>query len=148
MGYVLLAAISAVGLVASATCHLAGWLGADLPYGKLPFAAMHVGVFLVWIPLVLCANRTMPKDGKGNVDHLLAELPVWVRVSVGVLFAYAIGNFLLFMWKAREFPKGQVPYSLELRGFSGHWIMFYGVAWAGFVGLGRLARKRRTRPNT
>jgi hypothetical protein len=30
-----------------------------------------------------------------------------------------------------------------VRGFFGHWMMFYGVATAGFVALARLARKRR-----
>lgn len=145
MTYSLLAVASAAGLLASAACHLAGWLWIDPPWGKSVFA-LHVGIFAVWIPLVINANRTMPKGNGGNLDHLLAELPVWARIGVGVLFVYAIAHFLLFMWQAGRYPKTEVPLALQVRGFSGHWMMFYAAATAGFVGLGRLARKRRTGP--
>jgi hypothetical protein len=145
MGYRLLAAISFLGLFASVGCHLAGWLGDDPPGGKAAFA-LHAGIFAVWVPLVVCANRTMPPGAGGNLDHLLAELPRWARAAVGALFGYALVNFVSFVWSAGQYPKGGVPLALEVRGVSGHWMLFYGVAWAGFVALARLARLARKRP--
>jgi hypothetical protein len=96
MVYAILALVSAAGLLASVACHLVGWLGIDPPAGKAAFA-LHVGIFVVWIPLVINANRTMPKGAGGNLDLLLAELPAWARAAVGALFVYAIAHFLLFL---------------------------------------------------
>jgi len=142
MGYLILATIAAVGLLASITCHLLGWLQVEPPLGKSIFV-LHGGIFVVWIPLVIFANRTMPKPGRNNMDHLLAELPKWMRVATGILFVYAILNFVYFIYCTSQYPKHGVPFSIELRGFSGHWMMFYGTAMAGFIALSRLARKRR-----
>ena len=142
MTYRGLAIIAAIGLVASVACHIMGWLQIEPPWGKSVFF-LHIGIFVVWIPLVLSANRTMPKSGRNNVDHLLAELPKWARVTLGVLGAYVVMNFVYFIYCTHQYPKHGVPFSVELRGFSGHWMLFYGCALAGFVGLARLERKRR-----
>jgi len=143
MGYLLLAMIAAAGFVASLACHLMGWLHIEPPLGKSVFL-LHIGIFIVWIPLVVFANRTMPKPGRGNFGHLLAELPKWGRIATGGLFAYALLNFVYFIFCTRQYPRHGVPPSVELRGFSGHWMMFYGIASAGFVALARLARKRKS----
>ena len=142
MGYLILAVLAAVGLLASLGCHLMGWLQVEPPWGKSVFL-LHIGIFVVWVPLVILANRTMPKPGRGNLEHLLAELPRWVRFATSGLFTYALLNFAYFIYCTRQYPKHGVPFSVELRGFSGHWMMFYGIASAGFVALARLARKRR-----
>ena len=142
MAFLFLAVVAAAGLLASIACHLMGWLHVEPPWGRSVFL-LHIGIFLVWIPLVVFANRTMPKTGRGNFEHLLAELPRWARVATGLLFAYALLNFAYFIICTYQYPKHGVPFSVELRGFSGHWMMFYGVAWAGFVGLARLAQKRK-----
>jgi hypothetical protein len=140
--YTLLPLVSAAGLMASAGCHVAALLGATPPGGKAAFA-LHVGIFAVWIPLVICANRTKPDGAGGNLDLLLAELPGWVGGAALLLFAYAIVNFVTFLAAATQYPRGQVPLALELRGFSGHWMMFYGIATIGFLGLARRGRKAR-----
>jgi len=145
LGCRLLATFAACGLVASMGCHLMGWLHIEPPWGKSVFL-LHLGIFVVWVPLVFLANRTMPKPGRGNMDHLFAELPKWMRVAAGTLFVYALLNFAWFIYCTRQYPRHGVPFSVELRGFSGHWMMFYGVAAAGFVALSRLARKRHHTP--
>ncbi|EEF61796.1 hypothetical protein [Pedosphaera parvula] len=142
MGYILLMVTALTGLIASIACHLMGWLHVEPPWGKSVFI-LHVGIFVVWFPLVILANRTMPKAGRNNMKHLLAVLPKWVRVACAVLFAYAILHFVYFIYCTQQYPKHGVPFYLELRGFSGHWMMFYGIASAGFVALGRLARKSK-----
>lgn len=141
MGYHLLAGISAVGLLASVGCHLMGWMQKVPPWGKSTFW-LHIGIFLVWFPLVTLANRTMPDRERGNLEHLLKELPGWARSLGTALFAYALLNFMFFIFSSQQYPRNKVPFLVELRGFSGHWMMFYGFAVAGFVALGRLARKR------
>ena len=141
MLYRIAALVAAIGFVASVGCHLMAWLQMEPAGGKWVFI-LHVGILVLWFPLVMMANRTMPKPGRGNVDHLLAELPKWAGRVVSALFFYALLNFAYFIYCTQEYPKNKVPFSLELRGFSGHWIMFYSAAWAGFVGLARLARKR------
>jgi hypothetical protein len=142
MGYLLLAVVASAGFLASVICHLMGWLHMEPPWGKSVFV-LHVGFLVLWFPLVIFATRTMPKPGRGNLDHLLAELPKWVRSAVTVLFVYALLNFAYFMYCTSQYPKHEVPFYLELRGFSGHWMMFYGIAAIGFVALSRLAGKRR-----
>jgi hypothetical protein len=142
MAYILLAVIAAAGLLASIACHIMGWLHIEPPGGKSVFV-LHVGFLVLWIPLVILANRTMPKPGRNNLDHLLAELPKWVRLGISTLFAYALLNFAYFIYCTRQYPKHGVPFSIELRGFSGHWMLFYGVASAGFVALARLRKRRQ-----
>jgi len=142
MGFIFLAVVAAAGLFASVACHLMSWLLIEPPWGQSVFL-LHIGIFIVWIPLVIFANRTMPKRGRGNLEHLFAVLPRWVRVATSALFAYALLNFGYFAYCTRVYPKHGVPFLLELRRFSGHWMMFYGVALAGLVGLARVSRKRR-----
>jgi hypothetical protein len=143
MIYFIPAAFALIGLVASIACHLMGWLQVAPPWGKGAFL-LHLGLFVLWIPLVGCANRAMPAKRRNNVEHLLKELPKWVRIAVGSLFVYALLNFVYFIFCTSQYPKHKVPLFLELRGFSGHWMMFYGCALAGYVALGRLARKQKS----
>ena len=143
MGYLFLALIAAVGFAASVTCHLMGWLQLELPWGKSVFL-LHAGIFVVWLPLVIFANRTMPtKSRRNNFEHLLAELPKWVKTVLGGLFVYALLNFGYFIFCTSQYPRHEVPFFVELRGFSGHWMVFYGVASVGFVALRGLARKQK-----
>src|SRR2546423_5832796 len=121
MGYLVLALIAAAGLLASVVCHVMGCLHLEPPWGKSVFV-LHIGFLILWFPLVLFANRTMPKPGRGNFDHLLAELPKWVRVGVYSLFVYALLNFAYFIYATSQSPKHRVPFPVELRGFSGHWM--------------------------
>jgi hypothetical protein len=143
MGYLFLAALAVVGFVASIVCHLMGWLHLEPPWGKSVFV-LHIGLLVLWIPLVTFATRTMPKPGRSNTEHLFAELPRWVRPAAGVLCVYALLNFAWFMYCASRYPPGSnVPSYLQLRFISGHWMLFYGMATMGFIALARLARKRK-----
>ena len=137
--YSALAWFAALGLFLSIVCHLLSWARLTPPGGQAAFL-LHLGIFVVWVPLVFCANRTKPGGGRGNVDHLLEPLPRWVGPALSGVFAYAFISFFVFMAMTRQYPKHSVPAWLELRGFSGHWMLFYSVALAGFVGLKRLKK--------
>lgn len=137
MGYLFLAMLAASGLIASFACHLMGWLQVDPPWGRSVFL-LHVGFIVLWFPLVIFANRTMPKGASGNFEHLLAELPGWARSVVTIFFAYTLLNFAYFIYCRSQYPRNAVPFHIELRGFSGHWMLFYGMAAIGFLALARL----------
>jgi hypothetical protein len=102
--------------------------------------ALHAGIFIVWIPLVIFATRSAPDRRRGNLEHLLAVLPDGARVAMYGLFGYAFLNFAYFLYSSSPYPRHEVPFRLELRGFSGHWMLFYGVAAIGFVALERLVQ--------
>jgi hypothetical protein len=136
--YSFLAFLSAVGLFLSACCHLLSWVHVEPPGGEAAFV-LHVGIFLVWVPLVFCSKRAQGQSGRQTRNQLLEGLPGWVQGCVSTVFAYAMVNFVLFMILASQYPKHEVPLYLELRGFSGHWILFYTVALTGFIGLRRKA---------
>ena len=140
MIYLVLAWIAALGFIASVVCHVMGWLQVEPAWGKSVFV-LHIGILVLWIPLVILANRTMPAGSRSNMAHLFAELPAWAGRAVAIFGFYVALNFVYFMYRTSQFPKGKVPFYLTLRGFSGHWMLFYGVAFVGFIALSRLARK-------
>ena len=137
----LLALVSCGGFVLSVYCHVLGLQHLEPPWGKSSFF-LHIGIFVVWIPLVLFAERTKPQGTRNNLNHLMALLPTWLRFGVNGIFIYALVNFGYFMMQTHSYGKGETPFYLELRGFSGHWMMFYSMATAGFVALARLYRKK------
>ena len=144
MLYSLLAFISGVGLLLSGVCHLLSWFHLAPPGGKAAFL-LHIGIFVVWLPLVICSNQTASTPGRGNFDPLLQQLPIWARKCVFGIFVYAMINFVVFLVLTADYPKHVVPFWLELRGFSGHWMLFYTVSLAGFVGLRRLRQSVQNR---
>jgi len=137
--YVAFAILAATGFFASLLCHVLSWLPGAPPVPQAVFA-LHVGMFVVWIPLVIFATRSAPDRRRGNLEHLLAVLPEGARIAVYGLFGYALLNFVYFLYSSRVYPRHHVPFQLELRGFSGHWMLFYGVAAIGFVALERLVQ--------
>jgi hypothetical protein len=138
--YAILATLAAMGFVASLACHVLSWIpGAlDLPQSVM---LLHLGMFIVWIPLVIFATRSAPDHKRGNLEHLFAVLPLGARVAAGCLFGYALLNFAYFFYTSSPYPRHHVPFQLTVRGFSGHWMLFYGIAAIGFVALDRLVQK-------
>jgi hypothetical protein len=95
------------------------------------FWILHIGIFVVWFPAVLVAQRTA-----GNVNRkdswkiVLRGTPEWMRYMVYGFFGYAVINFLLFVAKAPTGSGGTNPPAVVWRGFSGHWMAFYFAALA------------------
>jgi hypothetical protein len=120
---------SAIGLVVSLWVHLGAVMGRRVAPEAF-FFILHVGIFVVWIPAVLVAQRLV-----GNVNRkdlwkvVLKDSPGWMRYMVYGFFGYAIVNFLLFMTKAPSGGSGNPP-AVVWRGFSGHWMAFYSAALA------------------
>lgn len=123
-------ALSAAGLVISLWVHLGAVMGrrvAPEPF----FWMLHVGIFLVWFPAILVAQKRV-----GNMQRkdfwkvVLNGSPEWMRYTVYGFFGYALINFALFILKAPYGSRGDNPSTADWRGFSGHWMAFYSAAFA------------------
>lgn len=124
--------LAACGFALSIAAHCIALVGADIPGGKLVWG-LHIGIFVVWIPAVL---TSMQMTGRANRKDFwkvaTAGCPSWMRRAGYIIFGYAILNFIVFMATTGGQSKhltGDAPPAV-VRGFSGHWMIFYGAAFA------------------
>jgi hypothetical protein len=122
--------LAAAGLALSVIAHVLAIAGIELPGGQLVWS-LHMGIFVVWIPTVLVSMRaTRHVSQKDYWKVAFSGCPVWMKRTLYGLFGYAIFNFILFMFLSNDGPRptGDAPASV-IRGFSGHWMIFYGAAF-------------------
>lgn len=123
--------LAAIGFILSVAAHLAAVAGSPIPFGKAVWG-LHIGIFVVWLPTVLVGTRlTRGANRKDYWKIALAGCPKWMRTALYLLFGYALLNFVLFLATTASHPqpKGSAPPEV-VRGFSGHWMVFYGAAFA------------------
>jgi hypothetical protein len=125
--------LAACGLALSIVAHCMALAGVPIPGGKLVWG-LHLGIFVVWIPTVITSMQTTRYANRKDFWKVaLAGCPLWMRRGFYVLFGYGILNFLVFMATTANQPKqqqtGDAPPSV-VRGFAGHWMIFYGAAFA------------------
>ena len=114
--------IAALGLVLSVFVHLSALLQFRNPLGKAAWA-LHVGIFVVGFPAVLVAQRlTNEAKQKDWWRVALRGCPRWMQYMTYAFFVYAILNFGLFVLTGKAAKEDE---SIVLRGFSGHWMVFY-----------------------
>lgn len=117
-----LIALAAIGLFASAVVHVCALLGIQNPFG--PYAwALHVGIFVIWLPAVIVSNRATQDVSFKRKDFwtiALSGCPPWMSKMVKGLFVYALLNFGLFMVRTIGLKHHAIERSVELQGFSGH----------------------------
>jgi hypothetical protein len=151
----------------SMVVHVAAVLGVDVQ-DRVPLVwLLHVGVFVVAVPMILA----MRKWKSGSFSSLLRGLPIWARAFTISLLAYVVLNFISFMASAADGQPAERDhrYLLEdrgkfvreltaeeyhsrcartVRGFSGHWLAFYFLSFAVLVlheeTLGTRDPRRRT----
>lgn len=150
----LVAVTALVGFIVSLVVHVSAILGVDAS-ARIPFVwLLHLGVFVVCIPLVLSIQKVF--GPRPTIAQVRAAFPGWV-VALGVaVLAYVVVNFLLFVVAAdagspsirdgkfvledhgrfvRELTS--IEYTAfkakEVRGVSGHWLYFYYMAFAYFM---------------
>ena len=117
---------AAAGFILSLIAHLLSILGVRQPGGDIVFF-LHMGIFVIWIPAVFLSQ------GRRNKD-ILDQIPRWMKYTISVLFVYALLNFAYFMTVApkrgsKEINQHPAPAKV-VRGFSGHWMIFYGAGFA------------------
>ena len=122
--------LSALGFGLSAYAHVMSVLGKSLFWGGSVWF-LHIGIFVVWLPAVIAAQRVM-RDApqKDFWKIILAGCPAWMKTAQILVFVYAIANFLYFAptHPARTHLENTDP--SVIRGFSGHWLIFYGAAFS------------------
>jgi hypothetical protein len=142
-----------VGWLLAAATHAASLAGIDVAERIPAVWALHVGIFPVFAPVIFSARRLL--GPKPSLSQLRAVLPAWVMAAGVTVFVYAMVNFMLFLAAAQGGTAasvngryvlqnhGEVIRELndteytafkanELRGFSGHWLLFYFVPFAYF----------------
>ena len=150
----LIALIALLGFLVSLAVHISALSGIDVNTHWPSVWVLHFGIFVVFIPFVFSSRKAF--GAKLKLAELRGSFPTWV-IAVGIaIFAYAAVNFLLFMLATEggnpDFRDGkyvllshgklireltQAEYSSfranEIRGFSGHWLVFYFVPFAYFM---------------
>ena len=141
-GLYALAILAAAGFAVSLLVHVAAWAGVAPPQAAW---ALHVGILVVWLPTVL-VSQGLTRNFKQR-DFWTAALrgaPPWTPVALKWLMGYAVVNFLLFIFQTILGARSNDP-ALQARGFSGHWMIFYGAAAATLFSAGQL-RERGDQP--
>jgi hypothetical protein len=120
--------LAALGFLLSVAAHVASIAGVPLPGGQSIWL-LHTGIFVVWVPTILISHSVVRGKRRRDVwKVLLSGCPPWMRVLGYALVAYVVVNFLYFMTTTSgSHPGGASP--SVIRGFSGHWMLFYGVAF-------------------
>lgn len=149
----LLAFIALVGMTLSLVVHVAALLGINASV-RYPWVwGLHLGIFVVFVPALYSSKGDFNRQPRLTFSELREGVPDWLVVFGAALFLYAFVNFALFMVASQ----GGVPaenaghFVLEnhgkfirditaaeyaamktndLRGFSGHWMVFYFVSFA------------------
>jgi hypothetical protein len=128
----LLIVYAATGLILSLSVHLLSYTGIQFG-GDALFFGLHVGIFPLWLPVVLIAQEmTNNAPRKDFWKIAMSGCPVWMKYMTSGFFGYAIVNFLLFMVfeQTRSHGGEAFPTASFWRGFSGHWMAFYSAGMA------------------
>lgn len=125
----LFAFLASLGFGASLVTHVAGFLGISRPFGFDPWP-LHGGIFVVWFPAVFVAIRlTRDFPQKDYWKAALRGCPQWMRHGLYVVGAYAVISFVVFFATTAQLSGAEEEHQV-LRGFSGHWLIFYFAAFA------------------
>ena len=129
--------LSALGLFLSCYAHVIALLGMQPAWGESAWF-LHIGIFVVWLPVVLFSQRVMrgvPQKDFWKV--MFAGCPDWMRAVQKIVLTYAVANFLYFMFVSSSTNSADDTDPSVIRGFSGHWLIFYGAAFSTFYSLYR-----------
>ena len=149
-----LLAIAVGGWILSTIAHLVTFLGIA-PNKICPWIwLLHLGIFVVWFPMIFVSGKTMKPGYRKSFKELMPHAPSWMPRLCGILFAYALFNFFftIFVLNKGGNPSvidgekvlqshGKIIRKLSdeeyrwheaysVRMFSGHWMLFYGIATA------------------
>jgi hypothetical protein len=165
---ILLLLLAILGFCASAVVHGSSFLD-PMPVGMDRAWPLHIGIFLVFIPMLLMQRRRSGTARPRSLPEAFPHAPRWMVLAVGALGAYAVVNFVAGMLLLGAFSGekivdqngqhvalrnravartvGEAEYqqhqAREVRLFSGHWMLFY---WVAAVGIADGLRRRKAEP--
>jgi len=143
---------AACGLILSLIVHVLSFFGIAIG-GQALFFGLHGGIFPLWLPVVLIAQRMASGARRKDFWKIaLSGCPPWMKYMTYGFFIYALVNFALFLALSVQHsqPKqfgADVP-AFVVHGFSGHWMAFYSAGLAILTtayrrGISNLQRKCR-----
>lgn len=119
--------LSAIGFLVALWVHLAALMGRDVPSA---FWIFHVGIFVVWFPSVLVAQRLVGNTRRKDFWRVVLKgAPGWMRYMVYAIFGYSFLVSLISMGQVPNNGAAAQPGS-TWRGFSAIWMAFYSAAFA------------------
>jgi len=142
-----------IGLALSLAVHLASLAGVDVA-ARIPAVwALHLGVFAVFVPFLLSSRKSL--GNRPTRATLRAIMPGWAYVLYVAVLSYALANFFLVFSSQQGTATAEggryilqnhgrlirdltpaeytAARAAELRGFSGHWLLFYFVPFGYFM---------------
>ena len=150
--------LAVAGWGAAVVVHSLAFVGVDVASFVPIVWVLHVGIFAVWVPAVRKMRRAKALQQEKAVagmptssGSVWKQAPLWLTVVAFAGMGYADINFMAFSTSAQSTGeenghyythnrgKDRQPISAQayhhlqandLRGFSGHWIGFYGMAMA------------------
>lgn len=148
--------IALAGFIISFFIHILTYFGIDAATYLPPIWTLHIGIFVVFIPFVFTTQSLQKEHGRHALRLIMADVPTWAKLLLGIIFAYTMVNFLLFIQLSeggspaiengryilqshgtfiRELTTSEYNWQLAYitRGFSGHWLLFYAVPAAYFL---------------
>ena len=151
------------GLLISCAVHIASLIGINVSQHIPGIFLLHIGVFIVFIPFVLASQKTLGR--RPSWSQLGAVFPTWSLLATCILMLYVLINFALFsiateggspsivdgkyllsnhgkLIRELSFAEFNAFKANEIRGFSGHWLLFYFVPCAYFLFRRRTANIR------
>lgn len=142
----LLSLLAFFGFGCSVVVHLSTFFGLDLTETFPAVWLLHLGIFLVFVPMVFSVRSLGRRPDFWQ--KFFAPMPAWIQSIVICLFFYVLVNFVLFFFLMSGGSPSEIngKYVLQthgqmvreltvqeyhqqkayvLRGFSGHWMIFY-----------------------
>ncbi|HEY4968851.1 MAG TPA: hypothetical protein VII35_03035 [Steroidobacteraceae bacterium] len=126
--------LALLGFGLSVAAHVLALTGIVPPLPQPMFVfALHAGIFIVFVPAVLISRQRAQGGARTNLNDIARGSPLWIGALLLLLFAYAVVNFVL-VFSLDNAPRGTALTGNEflktLRGFSGHWMLFYFASFA------------------
>lgn len=165
-----LIALAAICFMTSALVHVLSVRGVNLGRYFAAVWILHILIFVVWLPTVLVSRKLFTGGNRKNFwKRATQNAPLWMRILCMALIPYVLINFLyaglvvsdggvlgerngtmvleshgrvVKELTDREYEQQQAN---EVRGFSGHWMIFYMVGWTVLVSH---VRGRRMLPSS
>ena len=143
-----------MGFCLSFIVHVLALLGVNV-LAKVPYLwLLHAGVFAVSIPAAISSRKIF--GANPSFSAIRAVFPAWVVALGAVVFTYTLLNFSLFVLATdggspsmqngkfvlqshgrfiRELSFAQYTAfkANEVRGISGHWLVFYFISFVYFM---------------
>jgi hypothetical protein len=158
---------SALVLVVSLAVHLSTFCGVD-PMAAIPGVMfLHVTIFPPFFAAIVYAGN-LTRDRGLTQQQLFKVAPAWMQRMSGIFFAYAMINFIVFLFLVKGgspeqrdgmyvlADHGRVVRQLSeseyhqmqayvVRGFSGHWMLFSSAALTLLTGAANARKAPETR---